>query len=349
MVNGTAHNDPLSVVCWLPAPHAQKPRLCCVSAAGRRGKRGWMNRVLVTGGCGFIGSHLVESLLATGAEVMVIDDFRVATRERLAQAGAGGGLTVIEGDVRNLGALPPLAGFAPDAVFHMAALHFIPYCSAHPQEALDVNVVGLGTLLRALRGAPLKTLVFPSSGAVYGFGADPWPEAAPARPREMYGLSKWLGEQIVMGFHQDRPEVRTVVARLFNTYGPRETNPHVLPGIVAALSEGKPVEVGSLWPKRDLIFVTDVVAGLLAAAAGGPGFEIFNVGTGTGTTIGQVIRAIEVITGSPVEARQVPARMREDDGHLISDPAKLRRATGWYPRYDLWAGLRRLLELEGLL
>lgn len=308
-----------------------------------------MNRVLVTGGCGFIGSHLVESLLATGAEVMVVDDFRLATRERLTQAGARGGLTVIDGDVRNPGALRPLTGFAPDAVFHMAALHFVPYCTAHPQEALDVNVGGLDTLLCALGRAPLKTFVFPSSGAVYGFGADPWPETAPARPRDIYGMSKWLGEQIVMRFHQDRPEVRTVVARLFNTYGPRETNPHVLPGIVAALSEGKPVEVGNLWPKRDLVFVADVVAALLAAAAGGPEFEVFNVGTGIGTSIGQVIRAIEVITGSSLEARQVPSLMREDDGHLVSDPAKLRRATGWQPRYDLWAGLRRLLELEGLL
>jgi UDP-glucose 4-epimerase len=149
-------------------------------------------------------------------------------------------------------------------------------------------------------------------------------------------------------FHADRPEVRTVVARLFNTYGPRETNPHVLPDVMAALGEGKPIELGNLWPKRDLVFVTDTAAGLLASASGGPGFEVFNVGTGTGTTIQDVLRTIEEVTGRPLEVRQVPGRMRDGDGHLISDPRKL-MATGWKPRRDLWAGLRQLLGSEGLL
>ncbi len=88
----------------------------------------------------------------------------------------------------------------------MAALHFIPYCNAHPQEALDVNVLGLDTVIRAVRTAPLKTFVFPSSGAIYGFGDEPWPETAPARPDEIYGISKWMGEQIMARFHEDRPE-----------------------------------------------------------------------------------------------------------------------------------------------
>jgi UDP-glucose 4-epimerase len=158
-----------------------------------------------------------------------------------------------------------------------------------------------------------------------------------------------MGEQALARLHADRSEVRTVVARLFNTYGPRETNPHVLPGIMAALGEGKPIELGNLWPKRDLIFVTDTAAGLVATAAGGPGFEVFNVGTGTGTAIKDVLQAIEKITGSRLEVRQVPERMREGDGHLISDPRKLMDATGWNPRHDLEAGLRALLEWEGLL
>jgi UDP-glucose 4-epimerase len=308
-----------------------------------------MDRVLVTGGAGFIGSHLVETLLDSGAEVLVVDDFRLGRREHLVRAGSSGRLTVIDGDVRNAGDLDPVGDFAPDTVFHMAALHFIPYCNAHPQEALDVNVLGLDTVLRALRPAPLKTFVFPSSGAIYGFGNDPWPETAPARPDEIYGMSKWLGEQAMARFHVDRPGVRTVVARLFNTYGPRETNPHVLPDIMKALSEEKAIEIGNLWPKRDLIFVTDTAAGLAASAAGGPGFEIFNVGTGCGTTIQDVLQSIETITGSALEVRQVPGRMRDGDGHLVSDSRKLMDATGWKPQHDLAAGLRRLLEWEGLL
>jgi UDP-glucose 4-epimerase len=207
----------------------------------------------------------------------------------------------------------------------------------------------LDAVIRAVRTAPLKSFVFPSSGAIYGFGDDPWPETTPARPDEIYGISKWMGEQIMGRFHADRPEVRTVVARLFNTYGPRETNPHVLPEVMKALSAGKTIELGNLWPLRDLIFVTDTAAGLVAAAQGDPGLEVFNVGTGTGTTIEDVMETIGEITGHPVDVRQVPERMRAGDGHLISDPEKLMQATGWKPEYDLEAGLRQLLASEGLL
>ena len=308
-----------------------------------------MDRVVVTGGAGFIGSHLVEQLLELGATVLVVDDFRLGKREHLAQASPASRLTIIEGDIRSEEDLRQVADFAPDTVFHMAALHFIPYCNAHPQEALDVNVLGLDTLVRALRPAPLKTFVFPSSGAIYGFGDEPWPETTPARPDEIYGISKWIGEQIMARFHDDRPDVRTVVARLFNTYGPRETNPHVLPDVMHRLAQGKPIELGNLWPKRDLIFVTDTAAALVASASGGPGLEVFNVGTGTGTSIQDVIRVIETITGNALDVRQVPERMRDGDGHLISDPRKLIDATGWKPQYDLEAGLRQLLESEGLL
>ena len=308
-----------------------------------------MDRVLVTGGAGFIGSHLVDSLLDSGAEVMVVDDFRLGRREHLGSEATASRLTVIEGDIRSAGDLRPVASFAPDTVFHMAALHYIPYCNAHPQEALEVNLLGLDAVTRAVRTAPVKAFVFPSSGAIYGFRDEPWTETDPARPDEIYGISKWLGEQFMYRFHADRPEVRTVVARLFNTYGPRETNPHVLPEVVKALKAGNTIELGNLWPQRDLIFVTDTAAAVVAAAQGDPGLEIFNVGTGTGTTIQDVMETIGEITGKPVDVRQVPERMREGDGHLIADPQKLMHASGWKPQYDLEAVLRQLLAAEGLL
>ncbi len=308
-----------------------------------------MDRVLVTGGAGFIGSHLVESLLDSGADVLVVDDFRLGKRGHLGDGGPAGRLTVIEGDIRSAEDLRQVADFAPDTVFHMAALHFIPYCNAHPQEALDVNILGLGAVIRAVRSAPLRAFVFPSSGAIYGFGDEPWPETAPARPDEIYGISKWMGEQIMGRFHADRPELRTVVARLFNTYGPRETNPHVLPEVMKALRAGRTIELGNLWPQRDLIYVTDTARALVAAVQGDPGLEVFNVGTGTGTTIEDVMETIGEITGHPADVRQVPERMRDGDGHLVADPQKLMQATGWKPQYDLEAGLRQLLASEGLL
>ncbi|HEV2370719.1 MAG TPA: NAD-dependent epimerase/dehydratase family protein [Streptosporangiaceae bacterium] len=308
-----------------------------------------MERAVVTGGAGFIGSHLVEQLLDTGASVMVFDDFRLGRREHLVAAEPADRLTVVEGDIRSADDLKAVTDFAPDAVFHLAALHFIPYCNAHPDEALDVNVLGLNAVIRSVRSVPLTSFLSVSSGAIYGFSDDPWTEDAPARPDEIYGISKWLGERIMADFHEDRPEVRSIVARLFNTYGPRETNPHVLPEVMKTLAIGKPIELGNMWPKRDLIYVTDTAAAFVAAAtAGGPGLEVFNVGTGTGTAIQDVMAVIEEITGHELDVRQVPSRMREGDGHLISDPSKLMKATGWTPRNDLKTGLRKLLESEGL-
>ncbi|HEV2451766.1 MAG TPA: NAD-dependent epimerase/dehydratase family protein [Streptosporangiaceae bacterium] len=307
-----------------------------------------MDRVLVTGGAGFIGSHLVDSLVDLGGDVLVVDDFSRGRREHLDRAGSTGRLTLIEGDVRSAEDLRPVRDFAPDAVFHMAAVHHIPYCNLHPQEALDVNVLGLDAVIRAVRHAPLRTFVFASSGAVYGFGSDPWPETARARPGEVYSISKWMGEQVMARFHLDRPKVRTVLARIFNVYGPRETNPHVLVDTLTCLKAGTIIELGNLWPKRDLIFVTDVVAGLVATVAGGPRLTAFNIGTGQGTAIQDVLRSIEAIRGSPLDVRQVLSRMRDDDGHLISDPGKLME-TGWKPENDLNGGLRRLLEWEDLL
>src|ERR1051326_5022062 len=111
-----------------------------------------MDRVLVTGGAGFIGPHLRDSLLDSGGDGLGGGEFRVGRAARL---------TVIEGDIRSAEDLRPVADFAPDTVFHMAALHFIPYCNAHPQEALDVNVLGLDAVIRAVRSAPLKSFVFP--------------------------------------------------------------------------------------------------------------------------------------------------------------------------------------------
>ncbi len=274
----------------------------------------------------------------------MVDDFRLGRREHLEPASAVGKLTVVAGDIRSSDDLRCIEEFAPDTVFHMAALHFIPYCAAHPAEAMDVNVLGLENVLRAVRRAPLESFVFPSSGAIYGFGDDPWVESAPARPDETYGVSKWMGERIMARFHEDRPDMRVVVARLFNTYGPRETNPHVLPNIIDAIREGAPIELGNMWPKRDLIFVTDTASALVTVAEGDHGFDFFNVGTGIGTTIEDVVTGIETLMGAPLDVRQARERMRADDGHLISNSRKLMRATGWQPRYDLRAGLSRLLE-----
>lgn len=304
-------------------------------------------RAVVTGGAGFIGSHVVDELSTAGVDVLVVDNFSTGKPEHLEASRRTGRVSVVEGDIRNADDLKAIRRFEPNVVFHMAAIHFIPYCIAHPKETLSVNVAGLLCTLRSVSESPLESFVFPSSGAAYGFSEEAADEHAACNPTDIYGLSKWLDEQVIEQEYIARPDVRFVMGRLFNAYGPRETNPHVLPEILKRMKSRDTIELGNLWPKRDLIYVKDIAKALVMAADGDPGLEVFNVGTGVGTSIGEVIESIEEITGESLNVTQVPERMRDGDGHLISDPTKL-MGIGWKPEYVLDMGLRELLEEEGL-
>jgi UDP-glucose 4-epimerase len=303
--------------------------------------------VLVTGGAGFIGSHLVDSLLDSGHVVMAVDNYSFGRPDHLTKHGDRQ-LTVVEADVRSATDLRPVADFAPEIVIHLAALHFIPYCEEHPREATEVNVLGLESTIRAIRKAPIRAFAFASSGAVYGFGDRPWAESDPVNPRDVYSLSKWMGEGLVRGLHQDRPDVRTVILRIFNTYGPRETNPHVIPTIMKALRDNAAIEMGNLWPRRDLIYVTDTVSGILTTIEGEPRLTTYNVATGVARPVNDVLDIISNALGRPLDVRQDAGRTRSHEGDLSSDSTRLKNR-GWQPRYDLESGLLRLLKHEELL
>jgi len=305
---------------------------------------------VVTGGAGFIGSHLVPALLRRGVSVLVIDNFAVGRKEHVSDWSNQGHCEVVAADIRRAEDLEVVRRFEPDVVFHLAALHFIPYCKAHPQETLDVNVLGTDMLLRLLRNLPLHALVFASSAAVYGFSDEPLSEESPIRPVDVYGLSKHRGEELVQRFSQESPNLRVVTGRFFNVYGPRETNPHVLPHVMELMKAGEQrIQLGNLWPKRDLVFVKDAAEALVLLASGPAGSHVLNVGTGIGTTVEEVIANIRAISSLPLVIDQIPERMREDDGHLVSDSSKIVAAAGWRPRYELKEGLAELLQWEGLI
>jgi len=305
-------------------------------------------RVLVTGGAGFIGSYLIPSLTQVGSRVLVIDDLSRGRREHLDGLDAGR-VELHVGDIRDPETARVARAFDPDVCFHLAAIHFIPYCVAHPQETLQVNVLGFGRLLRALRLTSVRSVVYTSSAAVYGYGDVPHTERTPTRPADIHGISKWMCEEVLKGFSEDRPDVRCVAARLFNVYGPRETNPHVIPAIMEKYRRGDVVPIGNLWPKRDYIFAQDVADALIAVSDGPAGWDAFNVGTAKGTSVEDVFEMIGEITGRPVAYEQVSELTRSDDGHLVSDNRKIVTEAGWEPRFDVEAGLREVLASENLL
>jgi UDP-glucose 4-epimerase len=309
-----------------------------------------MRRAVVTGGAGFIGSHLVPELLKRGVSVLVLDNFAVGRRLHVVDWPNQGDCEVVTGDIRKAEDLEAIRRFEPDVVFHLAALHYIPYCKAHPEETLDVNAGGTELLLGVLQHIPLRGLVFASSAAVYGFSDEPLSERSPLQPVDVYGMSKLRGEELVHGFSREHPNVRVITSRLFNVYGPRETNPHVLPHVMELLKAGqRSIQLGNVWPKRDLVFAGDAAEALMHLASGPAGFDVFNIGTGVGTSIQDVIALLQAVSGLALEIEQRPERIRKEEGNLVSDSSKITAATGWRPRFELREGLSELLRWEGLI
>ena len=301
-------------------------------------------RVVLAGAAGFIGSHLLRKLIGLGALVLGIDNLSTGRMENVSWVPADAHVRLLVGDVADRKYLAEVRSFSPHIVIHLAAIHYIPYCMAHPAETFCVNVHGTHALLASLLSLPVRAVVVASSAAVYGFSDTPLSEHAPVHPEHVYGLSKYLAEEALHAFHGRRPDVRCVAARLFNVYGRNDGNAHVVPHLLAAARSGGPVPVGLLWPRRDFVYVEDVADALIRMCRGPAEDAVFNVGTGTGTSVLELIRAIEHLTGTHLEPRQDASRFRENEGHLVSDITSIRDRLGWTPQVDLRRGLRALVR-----
>jgi UDP-glucose 4-epimerase len=298
-----------------------------------------MMRVLVTGGAGFIGSCLVDELLRNGSDVLVFDNFATGRRDLLPTHHAQ--LTVVEGDIVSDGRLAStVQAFDPDAVVHLAGIHYIPYCNAHRAETLRVNVEGTQSVLEASQRAAVRRVVIASTAAVYGVSDKVNRESDPPAPVDIYGCSKWFDETLLRQFHQEFG-VACVAARLFNVYGPNETNPHVIPHILEEVMKTDEIELGNLDVCRDFVYVKDVGRALIAlVAAEGIDFGIFNVATGAEHSVRDIVHICEDIVGRELRIRSVATRQRHiDRQHLRADCSRIRQAIGWQAQYDLRAGL----------
>ncbi|MFH5800273.1 NAD-dependent epimerase/dehydratase family protein [Haladaptatus sp. CMAA 1911] len=311
-----------------------------------KGGIGDENSVLVTGGAGFIGSHVSQRLLDDGWDVHVVDNC-FAGREELVPDE----VTFYDADIRSAEFRRLVQSIAPRRIVHLAALHYIPYCNEHPEEAFDVNVMGSRNVYEAARTLDdLETVVFASSAAVYPPGDAPNREGDEVAPVDIYGQTKLIGEDLLQLFAAVT-DVSCAAARLFNVFGDDETNPHLIPAIFDQLREGdRTLTLGNLTPKRDFVHVSDVADALVALADGFDGsYRAFNVGTGTECSVREVVGYIGGLVGEDIEITQTERRTRKTDRqHLCANVDRIRTEIGWEPRYSFVDGLDDLLRREPL-
>ena len=303
-----------------------------------------MKRILLTGGAGFIGSHLVKKFLGLSYRVLVIDDLSFGKRDLLPLFDAK--LEFVKGDITDKVLLANiLEKFRPEIIVHLAAVHFIPYCINHPARTSEVNIMGTRNLLEYCRKVRPEVLFFASSAAVYPISAEANDENTPVGPTDIYGLTKVVGEDLARLLCRETG-VRTIVARLFNVYGANETNPHVIPEIVDQVKSGsREIELGNLSPKRDYVHVQDVVDAIMALLEKSERrFDIFNVGSGRDYSVSEIIEQCKQVIGEELGIRQSKNRIRKSERmHLLADITKIQEATGWSPKIGLRDGLQELL------
>lgn len=299
-------------------------------------------RILVTGGAGFIGSHLVDYLLEAGNDVLVYDDFSYGKQYFLPSHEK---LQVVSGnllDERLL--LHQVHHFSPHVIFHLAALHHIPTCEKHPATALKINIDGTQNLLDAAKDIPeLERLVFASSGAVYDLLDEPLEEHMSTVPYDIYSVSKLAGEQQVR-LWANKYGRQAFVARIFNTIGGRETNDHLVPDIVVQMLAGKTsIELGNLEPLRTYIDVRDTAKGIqhIGSLKSDAIFDLFNVGREDEFSVKQMVEILKEVSGVSFNIIQNPARVRKvDRRRQLASIKKLHVACGWSPVYSVADGLK---------
>ncbi len=299
-----------------------------------------MSLHLVTGGAGFIGSHLAWTLADRKHRVRVLDDFSTGRRENLRPDAE-----VIEGSVTDRAALDRAVAGA-DTVFHLAALVSVPASVADPRRCHAVNVEGTARLLEAAAAAKVRRVILASSSAVYGdFGDAPAREDQPPRPQSPYAASKLAGEH----FARTTAGIESVSLRFFNVYGTRQdpASPYaaVVPIFAAAVEAGRPLPVtGDGDQTRDFVYVADVVSALLLAAeAPGAAGRTYNIGSGRPVSVAGLAHAMGRAAGRPVELEFRPPRPG-DIRHSTADVSAAARDLQFRARTPLEEGLAAVIR-----
>ncbi len=295
-------------------------------------------KALVTGGAGFIGSHLTELLLEKGHEVIVLDNLRSG---RMTNLPKHSDLTFVEADIRDAGAIRPhFEGV--DWVFHLAALADVVPSIEKPREYFEVNVDGTFNVLECAKEAGVKRFLYTASSSCYGIpDTYPTPETAPIRPQYPYALTKFLGEELVLHWEQVY-KIPSLSLRLFNVYGPRArttgTYGAVFGVFLTQKLNNKPLTVvGDGTQTRDFTFVKDVARAFVMGAESSASGKVLNVGSGDHYSVNRIVELIDH------ESINIPKRPGEPDA-TFADVSEIEKVLGFKAETPFEEGVAKLLE-----
>jgi NAD dependent epimerase/dehydratase len=307
-----------------------------------------MSKILVTGAEGFIGSHLTESLVRQGKDVRAFVFYNSFNSWGwLDHCGddVRGQFDVFAGDIRDPhGVKEAMQGC--DVVLHLAALIAIPYSYHSPDTYVDTNVKGTLNVLQAARELDVKRVIHTSTSEVYGTAQYvPITEEHPLQGQSPYSATKIAADQMAIAFHSSF-DLPVVIARPFNTYGPRQSSRAIIPTVITQIANGaRQIKLGALTPTRDFNYISDTVAGFVAAmeADAGQG-EVFNFGSNFEVSIGDTARLIAEVMGVEIDIVTDGARLRPEKSEverLWADNSKARQVFDWTPEFAGLEGFRR--------
>lgn len=287
-----------------------------------------MEKVLVTGGCGFIGSHMVDYLMKHNHEVYVIDNLSLGKNHWEGQSYAP---SLFINDILDFNLCENIfKDIQPDVVIHLAANHYIPFCENNPYQAYNLNVKGTINILELSRKYGVKKFFFASTGDVYAPSFAPHREVDIASPIYVYGHTKYIGELVCVKYFSKMKDASLTIGRLFNAAGGRETNPHLLPEVVRQIANGKrTIEVGNLWPLRDFVDVSSMAGVIADLTLAGKGIDIVNIGSGIVQDVGSALGILTSVLPFKVDIVSVKEKQRPNDrAYLCPDTNKLTKLLG---------------------
>lgn len=309
-----------------------------------------VKRVLVTGSDGFIGSHLVQRLLASGVRVRAFvyyNSFNSCGWLDTLDKHDLDGLDIFAGDVRDPGCVRRAMADC-EVVFHLAALISIPYSYCSPESFVETNVKGTLNVLEAAKDLNVAKVVTTSTSEVYGTAQRiPIDESHPLQAQSPYAATKIAADQIALSYHRSFG-TSVAIVRPFNTFGPRQSLRAVIPTVITQAASGvSPIRLGALAPTRDFNFVEDTVDAFIKVGESDACIgEVLNAGSGRETSIGDVAAVIAKLMDRSIEIFHDDERLRPESSEvyrLVADSGKLHRLTGWRPTHSLEEGLAKTI------